>query len=103
MTTDKYLVVIGLSDEEEAHLRLLMRRAAIDHLSHMWRWGSEDKADLMIVDPTNFEGQMARNRAFNSGKRCAIFGDDPLREHELRLAKPMKLDQFVALTRKLAG
>ena len=63
MTSDKYLVVIGLSEEDEAHLRLLMRRAAIDHLSHMWRWGTEDQADLMVVDPNSFAGQMARNRA----------------------------------------
>lgn len=93
VTNDKYLVVIGLSEQDEAHLRLLMRRAAIDHLSHMWRWGSEDQADLMIVDPTEVPGQMARNRAFNSGRRCAIFSrDEPLREGELRLPRPMKLE-----------
>ncbi len=103
MTTDKYLVVIGLSDEDEAHLRLLMRRAAIDHLSHMWRWGSEDKADLVVIDPTTFAGQMARNRAFNSGKRCAVLGDDALREHELRLPRPMKLEAVADLLNEVGA
>jgi hypothetical protein len=103
VTSDKYLVVIGLNDEDEAHLRLLMRRAAIDHLSHMWRWGSEDKADLMIVDPTTFEGQMARNRAFNSGKRCAILGTHELRDHEVRLAHPLKLEAVAELLNEVGA
>ena len=103
MTSDKYLVVVGLNDEDEAHLRLLMRRAAIDHLSHMWRWGTEDKADLMIVDPTTFDGQMARNRAFNSGKRCAVLGNEALREHEMRLARPMKLEAIAELLNEVGA
>ena len=94
MTSDKTLAVIGLGEEDEARLRLLMRRAAIDHLAHRWHWGSEDRADLVVVDANTFAGQMARNRAYNSGKRCALFDapDDELRESELRLPKPMKLE-----------
>jgi len=104
MTSDKYLVVIGLSEEDEAHLRLLMRRAAIDHLSYMWRWDAEDKADLIIVDPTNFAGQMARNRAFNSGKRCAIFSnDEPLRGEELRMKRPMRLEAVAELLNEVGA
>jgi hypothetical protein len=103
VTSDKYLIVIGLSEEDEAHLRLLMRRAAIDHLSHMWRWGSEDKADLMIIDPATFAGQMARNRAFNSGKRCAVYGNEELREHEVRLARPMKLEAVADLLNEVGA
>jgi hypothetical protein len=103
VTTDKYLVVIGLSDEDEAHLRLLMRRAAIDHLSHMWRWGTEDKADLIIADPATFAGQMARQRAFNSGKRCAVLGSDELRDGELRLARPLKLESVSELLNEVGA
>lgn len=103
MTSDKYLVVIGLSEEDEAHLRLLMRRAAIDHLSHMWRWGTEDQADLMVVDPRSFAGQMARGRANGSGKRCAVFGNDELREGELRLARPMKLENVAELLNEVGA
>jgi len=103
VTSDKFLVVIGLSDEEEAHLRLLMRRAAIDHLSHMWRWDTEDKADLIIVDPATFAGQMARGRAFHSGKHCAVLGDDELRDGELRLARPLKLERFSELLNEVGA
>jgi hypothetical protein len=103
VTSDKFLVVIGLSDEEEAHLRLLMRRAAIDHLSHMWRWDAEDKADLIIVDPATFAGQMARGRAFHSGKHCAVLGDDELRDGELRLARPLKLERFSELLNEVGA
>ena len=103
MTSDKYLVVVGLSEEDEAHLRLLMRRAALDHLSHMWRWGSEDQADLLVVDPNTFAGQMARNRANGGGKRCAVFGNDELREGELRLARPLKLENVAELLNEIGA
>ena len=95
MTTDKYLVAIGLSDEDEAHLRLLMRRAAIDHLSHIWRWGPED--------PATFAGQMARQRAFNSGKRCAVLGSEELREGEMRLARPLRLESVSELLNEVGA
>jgi hypothetical protein len=101
--TDKYLVVVGLSEEEEARLRLLMRRAAIDHLSHMWRWDSEDRADLVIVDPDDANGELARSRAYDAGKRCAVFGNGELREGELRLARPMKLEGVADLLNEVGA
>jgi hypothetical protein len=104
VTSDKYLVVIGLSEQDEAHLRLLMRRAALDHLSYMWRWGDEAKADLIIVEPGDFAGQMARNRAFHGGRRCAVFGnDEPLREGELRLGRPLKLEAVAELLNEVGA
>ncbi|HET7778613.1 MAG TPA: hypothetical protein VFL07_08685 [Rudaea sp.] len=103
MTSDKYLVVHGLSDEDEAHLRLLMRRAALDHLAHRWHWGSEDKADLIVVDPSTFAGQMARSRAHGSGRRCAVYSaTESLQEGELRLAPPMKLEVVAELFNEVA-
>jgi len=103
VTSDKYLVVQGLSDEDEAHLRLLMRRAALDHLAHRWHWGSEDKADLVVVDPTTFAGQMARSRARGSGKRCAVYSaTEELQEGELRLPRPMKLEVVAELFNEVA-
>ena len=103
MTSDKYLVVHGLSDEDEAHLRLLMRRAALDHLAHRWHWGNEDKADLVVVDPTTFAGQMARGRAHGSGRRCAVYSaTEPLQEGELRLPRPMKLEVVAELFNEVA-
>src|SRR5262249_29755930 len=43
------------------------------------------------------DGEMARSRAFHSGKRCALLGDHELREHELRLPRPMKLEAVADL------
>jgi hypothetical protein len=103
VTSDKYLVVCGLSDEDEAHLRLLMRRAALDHLAHRWHWGSEDNADLIVVDPTTITGQMARGRAHGSGQRCAVYSaTEPLQEGELRLPRPMKLEPVAELFNEVA-
>lgn len=103
MTSDKYLVVCGLSDEDEAHLRLLLRRAALDHLAHRWHWGSEDNADLVVVDPTTVAGQMARGRAHDSGRRCAVYSAaEQLRERELRLPRPMKLEPVAELFNEVA-
>lgn len=95
MAIDKYLVVIGLSDEDTAHLRLLMRASA-DQLSHRWRWGTEDNADLMVIDPEVFAGQMARNRSFSSGRRCAVLSEtEPLRNGESRIHKPMNVENII--------
>ena len=87
MTSDKYLVVIGLSEQDEAHLRLLMRRAALDHLSYMWRWGDEAKADLIIVEPGDFAGQMAASPAYvtqgRSGAGFVEFSEYLLRQRAI--------------------
>ena len=94
MANEKYLAVIGLSEEDTAHLRLLMRKVA-DELQQTWRWGAEENADLVIVDPSELPGQIARNRAFSGGRRCAVFHEsEPLRNGELRLA--LKSDSLVA-------
>lgn len=89
-TVDKTIAVVGITDEEAAHLRLLMRRA-VGELSHSWKWGSESNADLLVVDPSSFAGQMARTRAQAGGMRCAIFGDHPIVDRsELALRRPLK-------------
>ena len=96
MANEKYLAVIGLSEEDTAHLRLLLRKVAAE-LGQNWRWGAEENADLMIVSPAQLAGQIARNRAFSGGRRCVIFdNDEPLRNGELRLHKPLKAEDVVA-------
>ena len=65
MRIDKNLVVIGLSDDDTAHLRLLMRKAG-DQLKQRWRWGTEEGADLVIVD----EASMLIPTLSNHGNRC---------------------------------
>jgi hypothetical protein len=97
VASDKYLAVVGVSEEDTAHLRLLMR-AVTAQLAHRWRWGTEDNADLIVIDPTELGGQIARNRAFSSGRRCVVMSEsEPLRDGELRLDKPLKNEALVTL------
>jgi hypothetical protein len=97
VASEKYLAVIGPGDEETAHLRLLLRMVAAQ-LEFRWRWGPEENADLIIVDPDVLSGQIARNRAFSGGRRCAVFSESAeLRNGELRLSRPPKPDNVVAV------
>jgi len=98
----KRIAVVGVSDEETAHLRLLMRRAESE-LSHAWKWESESNADLLVVDPSTFAGQMARNRAQSGGMRCAIFSDKPVADADLVLQRPLKLANVVEVLNRGAG
>jgi hypothetical protein len=99
---DKTIAVVGVSDEETAHLRLLMRRASRE-LSHKWKWGGESNADLLVVDPSSFSGQMARTRAQSGGMRCAIFSDDPdVVGSELALQRPLKAANVVDVLNQAA-
>lgn len=103
MTREKYLAVIGISEEDTAHLRLLLRMAA-GQLEHRWRWGSEENADLLIVEPDALPGQIARNRAFSGGRRCVVFSEStPLRDGELRLTKPLKTESLIAILNGTTG
>lgn len=68
---EKVIAAVGISDEEIARLRLLMRKAS-DQLMQSWRWGSETHADLLVIDVNGFAGQMARSRAKVSGLRVAL-------------------------------
>lgn len=103
MRIDKNLVVIGLNDDDTAHLRLLMRKAG-EQLKQRWRWGSEEGADLVIVDTGVFAGQMARTRALAAGMRVAIVTDDPDESaQELRLHRPLKLPNVVDVLNQAGG
>jgi hypothetical protein len=100
---EKTIAVVGVSDEETAHLRLLMRRAAAE-LSHAWKWGGESNADLLVVDPSSFSGQVARTRAQSGGMRCAVFSDDPeIAGTELALHRPLKLANVIDVLNRAAG
>jgi len=97
VASEKYLAVVGLGEEEAAHVRLLLRAIA-PQLEHRWRWGTEDNADLFIIDPAQLAGQIARNRAFSGGRRCAVFSDnEPLRNGEVRLTRPLKSEVLVGV------
>lgn len=95
--SDRIISTIGVSDEDVAHLRLLMRKAASE-LSHSWRWGSDTGADLLVVDISNFAGQMARARAKVSGMRVAVVCDpETLEEADPAFVRPFKLDKVIQI------
>lgn len=102
MPVDKNLVVIGASDEETAHLRLLIRKAGTK-LTHRWRWGSESGADLIVVDPEAFAGQMARTRAIAGGLRCAVIVDEIPPSGELVLRRPLRVENVIDVLNRAGG
>jgi hypothetical protein len=99
---DQRIAVIGVSDEETAHLRLLMRKAQAE-LGARWQWGSESAADLLVVDPSSFAGQMARTRAQAAGMRCAVFSDEAVAGNDLVLMRPLKLANVIQVLNDAAG
>lgn len=102
MSSRKTIAVVGISDEEVAHLRLLMRKSADDLACH-WAWGDEKSADLLVVDPGSFAGQMARTRAQSSGVRCAVFSDQAVAGADLILHRPLTSANVVSVLNKAAA
>lgn len=98
----KTIAIIGIADEEAAHLRLLLNKGAAD-LDHRWRWGDENDADLVVIDPSSFVGQMARTRVQGAGVRCAILSDEPVEGAELVLHRPLRLSNLIAVLNKAAN
>lgn len=96
MSRSRTLAAIGVSDQEVAHLRLLMRTVA-GRLDHVWRWGEEHSADLLIVDLATFAGQMAHTRALGSGLRCAVIADEAQAGSERVLRRPLRSADVIAL------
>lgn len=94
MSDTRTIAVVGVSEQEVAHLRLLLRKCA-DVLDAAWRWGDEDGADFIVVDVDDFAGQMARTRALGSGVRCAVFSDRVVEGSDLVLQRPLRRDNFV--------
>ncbi|MCE3002378.1 MAG: hypothetical protein LW860_06705 [Xanthomonadaceae bacterium] len=93
MSRELTIEYIGPSDEDRAHLRLLMRRLG-DGLSVRWRWGEEQRADALFVDPSILAGQMARARAAESGLRCVLVGAVPRTANERALARPFRPERL---------
>jgi hypothetical protein len=103
MAKDLIIATVGISEEQVAHLRLLMRKVAKD-VPEKWRWGTELKADLIVVDPNNFAGHMARTRAQAGGMRCAILCDNEYPEQEgLILREPLKAENVIDVLRQASA
>lgn len=91
MSRELTIEYIGPSDEDRAHLRLLMRRLG-DGLATRWRWGDEQHADALFVDPSVLSGQMARERAQEAGMRCVLVDAPVQAPNERSLARPFRAE-----------
>jgi hypothetical protein len=102
VSSDRYLTAVGLSDEAIAHLRLLLRRPR-PSVRQRWHWGTEDNADLIIVDAESYTGRMARDRAASGGRRCAVFNEkQDLRANELSVEVPLNAESLFELLNQAA-
>ncbi|MEO5627087.1 MAG: hypothetical protein ABIQ70_13855 [Dokdonella sp.] len=100
---NKTIALVGVSEQEGAHLRLLLRKSA-QELDHTWRWGDENDADLVVVDVRSFAGQMARTRAQGAGVRYAVFTDAKKTEDaDLILQRPLQRANVIAVFNQAAG
>lgn len=103
MAKDLIIAAVGISEDQAAHLRLLIRKVAKD-VPEKWRWGTEQKADLVVVDPNNFAGHMARTRAQGSGMRCAILCDSEFPEQDgLILREPLKAENVIDVLKQASA
>lgn len=100
MSDVKTIAVAGVSEQEVAHLRLLIRKCA-GELGQEWRWGEENGADLVVVDPDVFAGQMARTRAQGTGVRCAVFSDRLVEGADLVLRRPLTRANLIEVLTKV--
>jgi hypothetical protein len=99
---------VGASEEDQAHLRLLLRSAR-KHVSEDWVWGSESDADLLVIDGHSVIGDSA-NAALSNGLRASRPGvasaqvvdtDEPA-PTGLFLRKPFHRDAFAAMLNLVA-
>ncbi|MEO6687560.1 MAG: hypothetical protein ABIS07_07395 [Dokdonella sp.] len=103
MSGNKTIALVGVSESEGAHLRLLLRKSA-QELDHTWRWGDENDADLVVVDVRSFAGEMARTRARGAGVRYAVFTDAKKTEDaDLILQRPLQRANVIAVFNQAAG
>lgn len=103
MAKELIIAAVGISEEQAAHLRLLIRKVAKD-VPEKWRWGTELKADLVVVDPNNFAGHMAQTRAQAGGMRCAILCDNEFPEQDgLILREPLKAENVIDVLKQASA
>lgn len=97
MASDRIIDCIGASDEDIAHLRLLIRTAS-QQLRDTWQWGTEDKADLVIVNAHSLIGDSALRRCQQRGIPYAqlIEAGDTAPDWQY-LRKPLRREELVDL------
>ncbi|MBS0213216.1 MAG: hypothetical protein JSR26_08585 [Proteobacteria bacterium] len=89
---------VGTNDEDTAHLRLLLR-VVREELEDEWAWGTEAKANLVVVDPIRLIGEAAMRRANQRGVACVqLIGEsDPKPAEGLYVRRPIGRAAFVAV------
>ncbi|MBL0027796.1 MAG: hypothetical protein IPO95_01465 [Rhodanobacteraceae bacterium] len=94
MSATKTIAVVGVSEETTAFLRLLLRKLSAKSATK-WIWGSDDGADLVIVDPSVLIGEAARIKAESSGVHYAVLVEaDAPAEDALILRHPLDAEQL---------
>jgi hypothetical protein len=82
MALERRIVLAGMSEEEEALLRLLLRKAA-PHLKEHWSWGDDEEgADVILTDPLTIAGNVAIGNAKRRGIPYLVISDAPRRGEE---------------------
>lgn len=97
MKTQWIVHCAGTSEEDQAHLRLLLRSAR-KQVSEDWAWGDESEADLLMMDANSIIDDTAIDRAYRPGIASAqLIGADEPAPPGLFLRKPFHKDDFAAL------
>jgi hypothetical protein len=97
MAIERLIHCVGLSEEDIAHLRLLLRSAR-KQSRDVWNWGSEARADLVVVNQRRLLGDSARRRALQREIACAqVLETDDQKPAGPFLRKPFKREAVVAL------
>ncbi len=93
---------VGTSEEDQAHLRLLLRSAR-KQMSGDWVWGPESEADLLMMDTQSPISDLAIQRVSHRGvSRAQLIDADEPAPNGLFLRKPFHRDAFAALLNEVA-
>lgn len=93
----KILAVVGANDETIAHLRLLLRMAGA-RLQQEWRFGAEQDADFVVVEPGSLASDTIQTHCQAAGIPFAVLCEkDDVVVQGMALRRPLKLDQIIAV------
>jgi hypothetical protein len=96
MKLERYLEII--SEDTAATGRLFLSvRAVRARLDQIWYFGTEERADLLVVDTKTLAGRLARARALESGRRFVVLSDVAPPEGGAWLPRRFADDDIVAM------
>ena len=101
----KRLALAGFSEIERAEIVRLLGRAGTT-LDEPWQLagGDDGRADLLVIDPEQFAGRVARVRAFNERTNVAVVVDASAERPEawLVLRRPLSTESLVETLNRAA-